>query len=158
MNAKSCLRLVLLASMLPLALLSRAQVFTLRGHITDGHNDPVPGASVLLLNTSRSANADANGTWSIGELKPGPYTVHIAFIGFTPQEKIIDLKADQTFDITLAETAIDLKEIAVSPRSDATLTQTIGSIDRDLRPVQTAQDLLKMVPGLFIAQHALASA
>ena len=137
-----------------LALGCGAQTFTLRGRIADGTNDPVPGASVLLVNTTRAVNTDANGTYSFSGLKAGTYTARFTFIGFFPQEKQVELSADQVLDITLVETAVDLKEVSVSPRSDATLSQTIGSIDRDLRPVQTAQDLLKMVPGLFIAQHA----
>ena len=148
------LRLSVTAAALSLSLLGLAQAFTLRGRIVDGQNDPVPGASVSLLNTDRTASTDANGVYSIGDLKVGTYTARVVFIGFTSQEKQVELSADKTIDFSLVNTAVDLKEVSVSPRSDATLTQTIGALDRDLRPVQTAQDLLKMVPGLFIAQHA----
>lgn len=134
--------------------LCMAQAFTLRGRIADDHGDPVPGAGVALANSMRSAVADANGAYSIGRLQAGAYTVRIAVLGFRPYEQVVELSADRTLDVTLVPTAIDLKEVSVSPRSDATLTETIGALDRDLRPVQNAQDLLKMVPGLFIAQHA----
>jgi outer membrane receptor protein involved in Fe transport len=147
-------RLSLLFAALSLALLSAAQTLTLRGRITDGANDPVIGASVLLKGTGRSTTSDVTGSYIIAGLKHGSITLQVAFIGFTPQEKTIVLKADATIDFVLANGAIDLKEVSVSPRSDATLTETIGALDHDLRPVQTAQDLLKMVPGLFIAQHA----
>ncbi len=135
-------------------MLTMSQTFTLRGRVADDHNDPVVGASIMLMNTPRSATADANGTYSISGLNSGDYTMRIAFIGFATQEKSIRIDGDQTLDVAIAPTAIDLKEVSVSPRSEITLTQTIGALDRDLRPVQTAQDLLKMVPGLFIAQHA----
>ena len=110
---------------LSLTILAGAQTFTLRGRVADAGSDPVPGASVLLVNTTRTASADANGTYSISGLKPGTYTARVVFIGFTPQEMQVDLKGDMTLDITLVETAVDLKEVSVSRRSDATLTQTI---------------------------------
>ncbi len=147
-------RLSLFFAALSLALLTAAQTFTLRGSIVDDVNDPVIGASVLVKGTDRSTSTDVTGRYVIAGLKPGNLTLQVAFIGFMPQEKTIDLNGDVTLDLVLANGAIDLREVSVSPRSDATLTQTIGALDRDLRPVQTAQDLLKMVPGLFIAQHA----
>lgn len=147
-------RLFFLFAALCLALLSTAQTFTLRGRVLDDASEPVIGASVLVKGTDRATTTDITGRYVIAGLKPGSLTLEVAFIGFTPREKTIALSTDATVDLVLASGAIDLKEVSVSPRSDVTLTQTIGALDRDLRPVQTAQDLLKMVPGLFIAQHA----
>jgi hypothetical protein len=139
---------------LGLSLLSFAQTVTLRGRVIDRTNDAVIGASVSIAGTQRSASTDVTGTYSIAELAPGMITVRVGFIGYAPQERTIELRSDLVLDFALVSSAVDLKEVAVSPRSENTLTQTIGALDRDLRPVQSAHDLLKMVPGLFIAQHA----
>ncbi len=147
-------RLPIALAALGLSLLSSAQMFTLRGRVSDNTNDPVIGASISIIGSIRSTTTDVNGNYSISGLNPGSTTVRTAFIGFAPQDNVLDMKADAKLDIVLSNSAIDLREVSVSPRSGATLTQTIGALDRDLRPVQTAQDLLKMVPGLFTAQHA----
>lgn len=50
---------------------------------------------------------------------------------------------------------INLSEIIISgPDNSREKAQVISEIDHQLRPTNSAQDLLKLVPGLFIAQHA----
>ncbi|MBA3664821.1 MAG: TonB-dependent receptor [Bacteroidetes bacterium] len=56
-------------------------------------------------------------------------------------------------DSLLVQKGINLKEVIVS-ESNANATQVISKIDLQLRPTNSAQDLLRLVPGLFIAQHA----
>ncbi|MEO6305992.1 MAG: TonB-dependent receptor [Bacteroidia bacterium] len=50
---------------------------------------------------------------------------------------------------------INLKEVVVSDsKNNSHGTEIISQIDQQLRPTNSAQDLLRLVPGLFIAQHA----
>ena len=56
-----------------------------------------------------------------------------------------------------AQKNIDLKEVIITPKdSGATVKQAniINKNDILIRPVNSSQDLLRLVPGLFIAQHA----
>jgi outer membrane receptor for monomeric catechols len=56
---------------------------------------------------------------------------------------------------TLVHGAINLKEIVVSDsKNNSHGAEVISQIDQQLRPTNSAQDLLRLVPGLFIAQHA----
>ncbi len=56
---------------------------------------------------------------------------------------------------TLPKGGINLKEIVVSDsKNNSHGAEIISQIDQQLRPTNSAQDLLKLVPGLFIAQHA----
>jgi hypothetical protein len=82
------------------------------------------------------------------------YTVKVNAIAFASATQEVRLTKDVDLTFVLAIASIDLKEVSIAPRSGITMSQTIGALDRDLRHVQNAQDLLKMVPGLFIAQHA----
>lgn len=71
----------------------------------------------------------------------------ISFIGFS-QNPAND---------TLVKDAINLKEITISSddtKNNQMAAQVISNIDKLLRPTNSAQDLLRLVPGLFIAQHA----
>jgi len=56
---------------------------------------------------------------------------------------------------TLVANSINLKEVVISDsKGNQTASEVISNIDKLLRPTNSAQDLLRLVPGLFIAQHA----
>jgi hypothetical protein len=56
---------------------------------------------------------------------------------------------------TLISGGVNLEEVIVSEsKNNSHGTEVIAQIDQQLRPVNSAQDLLRLVPGLFIAQHA----
>jgi len=51
--------------------------------------------------------------------------------------------------------SINLQEVVVSDsKNNLHSMEVISRIDKELRPVNSAQDLLRLVPGLFISQHA----
>jgi hypothetical protein len=56
---------------------------------------------------------------------------------------------------TQAQTVTDLKEVTVtnSAAAGTGAFHTLSKIDLNLLPVRSAQDLLRLVPGLFVAQH-----
>lgn len=62
----------------------------------------------------------------------------------------------QTTDTTkLGELPIfNLSEVVIKATSDKNILQTISNIDIQLRPINNSQDVLRLVPGLFIGQHA----
>ncbi|CAN0329520.1 unnamed protein product, partial [Phaeothamnion confervicola] len=49
--------------------------------------------------------------------------------------------------------SIELADVVISASTDRPMN-TLSPIDIKLRPTNTSQDILRMVPGLFIAQHA----
>jgi outer membrane cobalamin receptor len=53
----------------------------------------------------------------------------------------------------MKKAGLNLAEVRVNGKKNSSLN-TIGSVDIMLRPVNTSQDVLRIVPGLFIAQHA----
>ncbi len=56
---------------------------------------------------------------------------------------------------TVLKKGINLKEIVISDSKNTSHgTEIISGIDQQLRPTNSAQDLLRLVPGLFISQHA----
>jgi outer membrane cobalamin receptor len=56
---------------------------------------------------------------------------------------------------SVSQKIIDLKEVIVSDsRNNSHGSEIISQLDQQLRPTSSAQDLLRLVPGLFIAQHA----
>jgi outer membrane receptor protein involved in Fe transport len=76
----------------------------------------------------------------------------ISSIGYAP----MTVKAPIAHDlkIELQKSRIDLKEVVItSHTNNLTTSHTLTSIDLNMQPMKSAQDLLRLVPGLFIAQH-----
>jgi outer membrane receptor for ferrienterochelin and colicin len=76
----------------------------------------------------------------------------VSYIGYTT--KLI--KAESTTKrmiISLSRGSIDLDEVQISPHLNNASFHTLSDIDLNLRPVNSSQDLMRLVPGLFIAQH-----
>ncbi len=76
----------------------------------------------------------------------------ISFIGYAP--KTVKAVFGREVAIELLKSQIDLKEVVItSHTNNLTTSRTMTSIDLNMQPVKSAQDLLRLVPGLFIAQH-----
>jgi TonB dependent receptor/CarboxypepD_reg-like domain/TonB-dependent Receptor Plug Domain len=77
----------------------------------------------------------------------------ISYIGYqTKNVKVGNDKAELT--IELEKGRVDLKEIIITSHTDnLTTSRILSSIDLNTLPIRSAQDLLRLVPGLFIAQH-----
>lgn len=134
---------------------SVAQTFTLRGSLADEQDRfPLIGASVTLAGTALGTTTDENGRFSITGIPEGNQVVRASYIGYGQLETTVDVTREVDLQLTMERKAIDLGEVNVSPRSAATTTTTISGLDRLTRPVNSSQDLLQLVPGLFIAQHA----
>jgi outer membrane receptor for Fe3+-dicitrate len=61
-------------------------------------------------------------------------------------------------NVKAQEKIMNLNEVTISPKDTnaASIQQSniINKVDLQLRPVNSSQDLLRLIPGLFIAQHA----
>ena len=55
--------------------------------------------------------------------------------------------------IPLSRGKIDLKEVVITPQLGSASFHNLSRLDLSLRPVNSSQDLMRLVPGLFIAQH-----
>src|SRR6201996_7797359 len=65
------------------------------------------------------------------------------------QQQVRGIVADST-----TKEPSELKEVIItSHTNNLTTSRTLSSIDLNMQPVRSAQDLLRLVPGLFIAQH-----
>jgi len=74
-------------------------------------------------------------------------TIKVLFLGYETQNLIIsDLSS--SIEIILKEKSISLDEIIIAPQLDA--LNIISKIDINTAPVNSAQELLTRVPGLFI--------
>lgn len=47
-----------------------------------------------------------------------------------------------------------LSEVTINASSNTGIFKTISDLDIHLRPINNSQEIMRMVPGLFIGQHA----
>lgn len=125
--------------------------------LSETDNAPLVGASVVLLNTGKATQTDKFGSYYFSNLQEGQYQLQFSFLGFQTSVLTVEVKENapevQPLVFKLAEEDISLQEVSVAAYKQEPLN-TISALDISLRPTQTSQDILRIVPGLFIAQHA----
>jgi len=128
---------------------------TLKGNVTDENDKPLAGAYVVLAGTSEAKRTDHVGNFIFNPITTGPYTVQISYVGFTTQtvNTVITNGSSAELTIVMHHGEINLDEIVITGSQEHS-ANTLSPLDIALRPVNTSQDILRLVPGLFIAQHA----
>ena len=128
-----------------------AQTF-IKGKVVDADSRQPLENAVILITDGPKANAttDQYGNFRLKTDKIKT-NLSVSYLGY----KALTLSADGNNDIIIEmkPDAVNLKDVVLSTNS-ATKFSTIARIDLDLKPVRNTQELLRLVPGLFIAQHA----
>ena len=130
----------------------------LRGTVADSlSGQPLVGASVGLQGQPGGTATDALGQFRLSGIAAGSHVLRVGALGYRAQAVPVTVQAGETQHVAVrvATTTLSLAEVTVSQPHD--LNQNLAAIthiDQTLRPVTSAQDLLRLVPGLFIAQHA----
>ncbi|WP_337045280.1 TonB-dependent receptor [Emticicia sp. 17c] len=133
-----------------------AHLGTIVGRVTDSQTkQPVRGASILLSGLGRGTTTDEAGYFQLNNLAPAPYKIEVSFMGYTPQVQQVMVKADEVTAVNFLLTHADfsLDEVKVSA-SNPQHQQLISSMDIKLRPINNSQEVLRIIPGLVIGQHA----
>ena len=131
----------------------------LKGNVTDKiTNAPVDGIEITLDGISLTSTSDQNGNFDFGQIPAQAYEIIFSKDGYLQKEFKITVPENDTLSlrITLTSNVIDLPALMVHadrPLSAAS-SSILNKIDFELRPKNSAQDMLRLVPGLFIAQHA----
>jgi outer membrane receptor protein involved in Fe transport len=128
------------------------------GKVYDGKSGyPLVGVHVQIKSSLIATTTDLNGKFELKNIQIGSYDVVFSFIGYKAftQNVVVKENITDTLTIRLEESVVDLNEVTVQgtrPVSAASSVE-IRAIDMQLKPVRTSQDMLLMVPGLFISQH-----
>ena len=103
-------------------------------------------------NPSARALTDHYGNFIISV--SGNDTVHlvVSYVGF--QAITVSAAGATPLKIELQPAVAHLKDVVVLQSNSIARFNTLSKIDLDLKPVRNTQELLRLVPGLFIAQHA----
>lgn len=138
-----------------MSLFAGAQKGTIEGYIADAESStPLSGASINL-GTAAGDHSDGFGRFLFAAVSPGQYEMIVSHIGYRTEIIPVEVKPNlkSMVSIQLKKAGLNLSEVRINSKKGSSLN-TIGQVDIRLRPVQSSQDVLRIVPGLFIAQHA----
>jgi len=136
-----------------------AQNGNLSGKVLDPKQQPLPGASVLLLHLPDSAQvagqvADANGAYLFKNPKTGKYVVKTAMVGFnTNFSKAIDFEGTNISlpILVLNEKKNTLKEVTVTstvPQLEQKSDRLVVNVEKLNTTGDNALEVLKKAPGI----------
>ncbi len=130
----------------------------LKGKIIDkASREPLELANVQVTGTNNSVFTDARGNFLISNnenaLVNEPVQLLVSFIGYEKKDILVSPGTDMVL-VELEKAAVSLKEVIITPHSGTYTFNSISKIDLNLRPAKSSQELLRLIPGLFISQHA----
>jgi hypothetical protein len=136
----------------------------IRGTLKDSiSKQSLPFVSVLLKQNNStyqsSVFTDELGNFKFFGLEKGAYQLIFSCVGYEQKTIPFEIKDDDVKTIPLSVELIpktfNLSQINItnSSKDIGQVMNTITSVDMLLRPTNSAQDLMRLVPGLFIAQH-----
>tara|TARA_R110000765_G_scaffold79324_2_gene156117 strand:+ start:4854 stop:7958 length:3105 start_codon:yes stop_codon:yes gene_type:complete len=128
MNFK--LKIFMVAMLLVNIQLFAQDTYDLSGTVTDANNVPIPGANILVANTTRGTQSDFDGNFTI-QVASGDI-VRISYIGYSTQN--VAIVAQKTVTVTLTEDASQLDEVVVvgyGTQKKSTITGSISKVTNE---------------------------
>ncbi|WP_254561280.1 SusC/RagA family TonB-linked outer membrane protein [Dyadobacter diqingensis] len=142
-----------------------AQSYSIKGKVSDGSGQGVPGVSVLVKGTMVGTVTDMEGSYSLNsELKPGNYTLDFSSIGYASASQDITL-GNQTaivVNISIKESIAQLDEVVVTGSTIKTTRRQLGNAINSISSKELANSgsanlfsaLQGKVPGAQITQNS----
>lgn len=111
---------------------------------------PVSGAVVTNADNSFMVMADDDGKVNIPLSHDKHPSILIQSVGYESRTLTIDIASPV---IRLRSSLQSLKEVVITSPSNRVF-KTLSDLDIHVRPIVNSQEVLRLVPGLFIGQHA----
>lgn len=127
----------------------------IEGYISDAETKTPLSGAFVNIRTGIADNSDQFGRFYFPGITAGQYEMIVSHVGYKTEVIPVEVKENlrSAVHISLKKSSLDLSEVRINSRRNSGLN-TISAVDIKLRPVNTSQDVLRIVPGLFIAQHA----
>lgn len=129
--------------------------FNVKGVIVDEKQEPIIGATVVVLGTSLGAISDSRGKFSIDV--PSSEKMEVSFVGYTPFSKVIS-RADPNLVIVLRPSMMDIDDVMVTGYQNIKQHENAGAIvqikaeDLDLPSSKSIEQMLEgKVAGMVVS-------
>ncbi|HXB06998.1 MAG TPA: TonB-dependent receptor, partial [Puia sp.] len=114
--------------------------------------EPLEGAVIREKNTGETVLTDHQGQFHYDHPSQDSLSIEVSFIGYRTRQFRLAPRDRETL-LTLEKSALDMTAVTITGKTGIQSGHTLSRIDLNLAPARSAQDLLRLVPGLFIAQH-----
>jgi len=122
---------------------------TLNGVIVDEYDEPVIGAYIKHVETDFHTHSDELGRFFIRLVQKGD-SLQFSHIGYDKLDFVVENL--DNIEIELKEAIFELGEIVVG--QNIKKVNIISTLDFNVKPFKSSQEVLRILPGLFIGQHA----
>lgn len=120
------------------------------GKVTGERQEPILGALIFKTGSQTHTHSDEYGRFVLDGVNAGD-TLQVSLLGYEPQRAVIK-NIDKAYNFSLEVAPFDLGSVTVNRSSKE--VNVVSRIDLQVTPVQSSQEILRKVPGLFIGQHA----
>ena len=126
---------------------------TISGRVIDKENRlPLEQATVIEDGSGRIAITDADGRFSLKTSAKNFTNITVTYIGCLPAQ--YKCKVNEPVTILFLKGELKLQDVTITSNiNHLSTTKILSSLDLNAHPAKSAQDLLRLVPGLFISQH-----
>ncbi len=121
---------------------------SINGIVKDSIGNAIESVYIFNSNSQSHAHTDEFGKFSI-EKTNLTNVLYVSALGYKKTSFTVN---SDSIIITLNSDAFKLDEVVISSKINA--INVISKIDLQTRPVNSSQEILRKVPGLFIGQHA----
>jgi iron complex outermembrane recepter protein len=134
--------------------------FSIKGYVKDAADkNPLPGANLLIEDTSKGAHTGHNGSFNFSGLSEGNYTIIISYIGYTTQVIHLHVYRDIYVDVELERSPYLSEEVIVNAtRADNRTPSTYTNVSKEMiQASNLGQDipfLLSLTPSLIVSSDA----
>lgn len=120
------------------------------GSIRDAETDePVEFVTIYHLSKDVHAHSNVTGGFSLTNVQAGD-SIFVSMVGYDRMQFVAS--AETNWNLRIQPAPVELSQVTITPEIN-TLNK-IKQVDLKLNPVNSSQEILQKVPGLFIAQHA----
>lgn len=119
-----------------------------KGVIKDSIGSPIENAYIINTTSQSHAHSNEFGSFSIDKTKNSD-VLSVSALGY--KKKSFTVSSDN-FEIVLEDDIYKLEQVVIQSKLSA--MNVISKIDLQTSPVNSSQEILRKVPGLFIGQHA----
>jgi hypothetical protein len=124
----------------------------INGVITDKNHNPISDVYICNLKTGKQTSTNNLGVFSLNNVEIGD-TLQISHLRFYECLVIVsDKYLNTSIKLSLKKRCFNLSTVTITNSLKA--LNVISEIDLQTKPVNSSQEVLRTVPGLFIGQHA----
>jgi iron complex outermembrane receptor protein len=137
--------------------------FSILGTVKSTEGESLISANIVIEENSKGTTTDANGNFSINDLKAGTYTISVSYIGFQAVQKKVTIKDKNVqiaFELVGNPELIEVITVSVpnSLRANKNTPMTYYNMDKaELEANNLGQDvpfLLQMTPSTVVTSDA----